>query len=379
MKRKIWILFVVAPLLVCAQGKTFTLKGRIANLNAPLKIYLEHFVNGSNQSDSAVLKNGTFFFKGITNGPSAARLTIDYHGEGMQAAAYKGYSRLLYVDNENITIESKDSSLQNITFLNSPINKQYQFYLEQTGGTAQDISKRVGAKFAAATPEQQKDTAFVNILNKEYRSAFAEMWRKQYEFAKKNPNSFFSIVALSEAAGSNVDVAKAEPLYLAINEKWRKTSDGIAFGKRIEAAKTTGVGQKAPVFGQGDVDGKLVNLADFKGKYVLVDFWASWCGPCRAENPNLVKAYAKYKEKGFEILGVSLDQPSGKQAWIDAIKKDGLTWTNVSDLKGWNNQAAVLYGVRAVPTNFLVGPDGIIVAKNLRGAELDAKLVSIFK
>ncbi len=379
MKKILCVLLAALPLIGYGQNKNFTLKGKIGNLNAPVKIYFEYFAGGVNKSDSAYFKNGTFAFQGVTNGPAAARIIIDYAGEGSQLAAYKGNARLFYIDKEDIVIQSKDSSLQNISFLNSPINNQYQTYLQEVGGTAQDISKKVGAKYAEATPEQQKDTAFVNILNKEYRAAFTEMWKKQYEFAKKYPDSFFSIVALSEAAGSNVEVAKAEPLYLAINEKWRKTTEGIAFGKRIEAAKTTGVGQKASVFAQEDVDGKLVRLADFKGKYVLVDFWASWCSPCRAENPNLVKAYAKYKEKGFEILGVSLDQPSGKKAWIDAIKKDGLTWTNVSDLKGWNNEVAVLYGVRAVPTNYLVGPDGVIVAKNLRGEELDAKLVAIFK
>lgn len=379
MKKFICVLLAALPLIGYAQNNNFTVKGKIGNLNAPVKIYFEYFAGGVNKSDSAYFKNGTFSFQGLTNGPAAARIIVDYAGEGSALAAYKGNAKLFYIAQENIVIQSKDSSLQNVTFLNSPINKQYQTYLEQTGGTAQDISKKIGAKFSAATPAQQKDTAFVNALNKEYRAAFAEMWKKQFEFAKKNPDSFFSVVALSEAAGSNVDVAKAEPLYLAINEKWRKTTDGIAFGKRIEAAKTTGVGQKAPLFAQGDVDGKLVKLTDFKGKYVLVDFWASWCGPCRAENPNLVKAYAKYKEKGFEVLGVSLDQPSGKKAWIEAIQKDGLTWTNVSDLKGWNNEVAVLYGVRAVPTNYLVGPDGLIVAKNLRGTELEAKLVEIFK
>jgi peroxiredoxin len=378
MRKNLCILFAVIAVTAYGQNKIFTLKGKIGNLNAPAKIYFEHSENGNNKVDSASLKNGVFTFQGKTNEPAAARIIVDYKGEGVKIATSKGDWRLFYIDGQNITLESNDATLDNIVFINSPINASHKAYLDEIGGSAQDISKKVGAKYAAATSEQQNDTAFVNSLNKEYRNAFAEMWRKQFEYARKNPNSYFSLVALSEAAGSNVEVAKVEPLFLALNANIKKTSEGIAFAKRIEAAKTTNVGQKAPVFAQNDVNNKPVKLSDFKGKYVLLDFWASWCSPCRAENPNLVKAYAKYKAKGFEILGVSLDQTSSKQAWIAAVKKDGLTWTNISDLKGWNNEAALLYGVRAVPQNYLIDPTGVIVAKNLRGKELEEKLKTIF-
>jgi thiol-disulfide isomerase/thioredoxin len=117
-----------------------------------------------------------------------------------------------------------------------------------------------------------------------------------------------------------------------------------------------------------------VRLSSFRGKYVLVDFWASWCGPCRQENPNVVKLYNKYKGKGFTILGVSLDKAGDKPAWLAAIKNDGLTWTQVSDLNGWSNLAARLYGVQSIPQNFLIDPQGKIVAKGLRGDDLDAAL-----
>jgi len=127
---------------------------------------------------------------------------------------------------------------------------------------------------------------------------------------------------------------------------------------------------------------KIFNVAiakaDYKGKYVMLDFWASWCGPCRAENPNVVKAYTKYKDKNFTILGVSLDRPDGKADWQKAIKSDGLSWTQVSDLKYGDNQAAALYFVQAIPSNFLLDPDGKIIAKNLRGSDLDDKLAELF-
>jgi thiol-disulfide isomerase/thioredoxin len=119
-------------------------------------------------------------------------------------------------------------------------------------------------------------------------------------------------------------------------------------------------------------------LSSYKGKYVLIDFWASWCGPCRQENPNVVKAYNKYKTKKFTIIGVSLDKPGAKDAWMSAIKNDGLTWTQVSDLQFWDNKAAKLYGITSIPQNFLLDPTGKIIAKNLRGGDLEAKLAEIF-
>ena len=138
------------------------------------------------------------------------------------------------------------------------------------------------------------------------------------------------------------------------------------------------LGAIAPDFTQDDVNGTPVSLSSFKGKYVLIDFWASWCGPCRAENPNVVKAYNKFKSKNFTIIGVSLDKPEGKADWLAAIKNDGLAWTQVSDLKFWSNEVALQYAVQSIPHNFLLDPTGKIIAKDLRGNDLDKKLTEIF-
>jgi peroxiredoxin len=144
----------------------------------------------------------------------------------------------------------------------------------------------------------------------------------------------------------------------------------------VKKMKVTAIGQPAPEIALPDTTGKVVSLSSMKGKYVLVDFWAKWCGPCRQENPNVVRAFQKYKDKGFTVFGVSLDRT--KQDWMRAIKEDGLTWTHVSDLKFWQSEAAKTYNVTGIPFSLLIDPNGVIIAKNLRGAALDSKLEEIF-
>ena len=356
---------------------SFTLKGKLGNWSDPATIYLSYWDDGNEYLDTTRLSKGSFSFEGTVGEPAPARLILDYTGEGMGQAAQAGHILYLYLENGTVKMKSPDS-LQNSQFINSPINEEHLAYLDFIGGQIQDLAARMNQKMMQATPEQLNDSAFNAQLNLEYKQLLNERTQKQQQYVRDHPDSYFSVVALSESVSSDFDVEEIEPLFLSIDEKYRETFPGKAFAQRIEAAKTIGIGKKAPGFTQNDPDGNPVSLSDYLGKYVLLDFWASWCGPCRQENPNLVKAYAAYKDKGFEILGVSLDNKDGKEAWVNAIEKDGLTWTQVSDLNSWNNEVARSYGVRAVPQSYLIDPQGVIVAQNLRGETLEATLEEIF-
>lgn len=358
-------------------NESFTLKGEIGDWNNPATLYLSYWNDGNEFTDTTFLDNGAFSFTGNIVDPAPARLILDYTGEGMGMAAQSGHILYLYLENGEVKLESPDS-LQNSVFIDSPINDEHQRYLSVIGGEIQDLAARMNKKASQATPEQLNDSVFIDQLNSEYKQLLDERVEKQKQFVRDNPDSYFSIVAISEAVSSDFDVEEIEGLFMSIDEKHRETFTGKAFAQRIEAANLIGIGKKAPDFTQNDQDGNPVSLSDFEGEYVLIDFWASWCGPCRQENPNLVKAYEAYNDKGFEILGVALENNDGRGAWLNAIEKDGLTWTQVSDFNSWNNDVARVYGVRAIPQSYLIDPNGVIVAENLRGDELDEKLVEIF-
>lgn len=380
MKKTVFLLLsVLLVLSSCTKenNQSFTLKGSIGDWSDPATLYFSYWNEGSEHLDTTQLRKGRFSFTGTIAEPAPARLILDYSGEGMGQAAQAGHVLYLYLENGTVKLKSPDS-LQNSHFIDSPINDEHLAYLDFIGGQIQDLAARMNQKMMQATPEQLNDTAFTAQLNREYRQLLDERTQKQQQYVREHPDSYFSVEALSESVSSDFDVEVIEPLFLSINEKHRATFTGKAFAQRIKAAKTIGIGKKAPDFTQNDPEGNPVHLSDFLGKYVLLDFWASWCGPCRQENPNLVKAYAEYQDKGFEILGVSLDNKDGKEAWVKAIEKDSLTWTQVSDLNSWNNEVARVYGVRAVPQSYLIDPQGVIVAENLRGETLKAKLKEIF-
>lgn len=247
-----------------------------------------------------------------------------------------------------------------------------------------DFQRTVEHEKVMALHEQQAefyrrgDMAATDTLMRELERIVIARRPKAEQWIRDHPASPISAWAIHEDF-RQADLEEVEVLLDGLTDAAKKNRLAKDVAIRIEAGKATAIGQQAPAFTQSDPDGKPVSLADFLGQYVLLDFWASWCVPCREENPYVVSVYERFKEKNFTVLGVSLDNPGKKQDWLAAIEKDGLPWTHVSDLQGWNNTVVEQYNVSGIPANFLIDPQGKIVAKNLRGENLERTIAEILE
>ncbi len=231
-------------------------------------------------------------------------------------------------------------------------------------------AENFGQAYQAA--EQTQNTNEMARIRADYDKLVDSLKNYAKGFVFQNRNNilaaYFGLVYLNEPGKETL----MTQIYDTLTPAVKKSYFGAKMGDMVNATSKTAVGSLAPDFTQNDPTGKPISLSSLRGQYVLLDFWASWCGPCRQENPNIVKAYAAYKDKGFTILGVSLDQD--KAAWEKAIADDKLTWNHVSDLKYWENAVARAYNIQSIPASLLLDKEGKIIGKNLRGAELEAKL-----
>ena len=362
MKTVFTLLFLVPAFVFAQTGakkESFTVTGTVTGLADGSEVKITT-TNDNSEIAKGKVSKGKFSLNGTIPEPSLYYIVL-----GKQQPQH------IFLENKPIMISGDVNKPKELKITGSKSHLDFVEFKDTFNPLFGDLNA-TAAEINKATPGPQYDE-----LMKKYEGINAAIQDKIDAFITAKPSSFVSLFLISVTAQVTDDAIVLDNRFNKLSDNIKQSAAGKNISEYIAYNKVGAVGTTAVDFTQPDTNGNPVALSSFRGKYVLVDFWASWCGPCRNENPNVVEAYKKFSPKNFTVLGVSLDQPNGKQKWLDAIAKDNLTWTHVSDLKFWNNEAAVAYHVQAIPTNFLIDPQGKIIGKNLRGPALEAKLCEL--
>jgi peroxiredoxin len=371
--KKLALLLVMLPgISAWGFGQEFKLTGTLKSFKPINQIYFSYTDGQTRVADSTTVTNGTFQLKGHLAEPVVAFMSIKY----VRKAGENVIDDVLqfFLEPTNMSLVAT-SSLKSAKFTGSKgqpdyekiskLEKQYSPQLEKLLNKVSSAYKK-GNRIEAENAKKSLDS---------FKQVYAD--QVYANFLDKNPNTPMGLYIVGLYKSFEPDADKVLAMFNKLPMDLQQLPSATVLKKSIETSQKTAIGKFAIDFTQNDTLGNPVTLSSFKGKYVLLDFWASWCHPCRAENPNVVKAFNKYKDKNFTVVSVSLD--NNKDKWLKAIHDDGMPWTHVSDLKYWKNDVATKYGINSVPQNFLIDPQGRIIAKNLRGEALEEKLAELIK
>jgi len=351
-----------------AQNK-YRISGKL-NLKGSANIYL---VKPENMEvlKSVQAKNGEFNIVGEVAGVTSAILILAKDTADFKISTDR---KQIYLEKGIIKILSNRDQLYTSTATGT-LNNDAQFDTKDIGLSVANLDKQIAAKKTAASDEFKKTDAFAQEMNALEEERINVITKASIAYIRSHPHTFPSLRILTDLSDFS-EYPEINMLYQSLDEDIRNSAEGQAFREKLKILKSVSVGSVAPDISLPNTKGALVKISSFRGKYLLIDVWAGWCGPCRKENPNQVRMYQKYKNQNFTIVGISLDEERAK--WEDAILKDGLTWNQLSDLKGWNSLVVRNYGLNSIPQNYLLDPNGVIIAKNLQGKTLSDKLEEIF-
>lgn len=359
--KKIFLLLLISPFFAIAQNaeKAFTIEGKLDGIANGTEVKL--YRNGDNaEMASGKVSNTKFLLQGKVGEPILCFMSI---GENKPVE--------IYVESGKISVKGKKVNPLEVEVSGSESHKVFTDFTKEFLPIIQQVNT-LAATINNTIPGDEREK-----LMKTYEGLQENLQATLTKVVANKPKSVVTAFILSVTYGFKEDVVLLENRFNQLDNTVKNSDAGKQLADFISRSKIGAIGTVAMDFSQPDTLGNAVSLSSFKGQYVLVDFWASWCRPCRDENPTVVENFMNFKAKNFTVLGVSLDREGQKDKWLNAIKDDGLTWTHVSDLQFWNNAAAKLYNVTGIPQNFLIDPAGKIVAKNLRGPALREKLCEV--